>query len=302
MKKRRKTIASVEPETLIIGTPPPSSSVVASSTTEEISLQGQRIDGTLLDAIIQGQSERNLVDTSKNTYLAKVGVMTRLLNEKAPLDIRAKALELDAQNKPIKHTGSAKAVLKLKLPIDQQVAQKLFGIISVDTSLPRQNHNQNRRGEEGRLLPIIASCCHHHSANPAKDMVTVTSQTFQNYKSALKWWWHEYNCPSMEKIGYAWPAVVDDVLNTAIATYKRDIASKKRRGIMTQKEGKSPYNLLGYVTICDYFYKLKPSGNRFTWNEGMFAGLFTKLSVNTIGRSDNIDDLILSNMDWENDG
>jgi hypothetical protein len=35
--------------------------------------------------------------------------------------------------------------------------------------------------------------------------------------------------------------------------------------------------------------------------EGIFSQLFTKLSVNTIGRSDNIDDLLLSNIGWEND-
>ena len=32
-----------------------------------------------------------------------------------------------------------------------------------------------------------------------------------------------------------------------------------------------------------------------------FSQLFTKSSLNTIGRSDNIDDLLLSNIDWEND-
>jgi hypothetical protein len=46
---------------------------------------------------------------------------------------------------------------------------------------------------------------------------------------------------------------------------------------------------------------MKPDSRKKTWFEGMFADLFTKLSVNTIGRSDNIDDLILKNMDWEND-
>lgn len=35
--------------------------------------------------------------------------------------------------------------------------------------------------------------------------------------------------------------------------------------------------------------------------EGVFAQLFTKLSVNTIGRSDNIDDVLLSYIDIEND-
>ena len=70
---------------------------------------------------------------------------------------------------------------------------------------------------------------------------------------------------------------------------------------MTQKEGKSPYNAKGYITICEFFSSMRPVGRKFTWLEGMFAGLFTKMSVNTIGRSDNIDDMLLTNIDWEND-
>jgi hypothetical protein len=44
--------------------------------------------------------------------------------------------------------------------------------------------------------------------NPAKDKVTVSAQTYQNYRSALRWW-HEYNCPRYEKIGHPWPGDVD---------------------------------------------------------------------------------------------
>lgn len=47
--------------------------------------------------------------------------------------------------------------------------------------------------------------------------------------------------------------------------------------------------------------KIKPSGHRYTWKCAIFAQLFTKLSVNTIGRSDNIDDLLLDQSDRKND-
>ena len=47
--------------------------------------------------------------------------------------------------------------------------------------------------------------------------------------------------------------------------------------------------------------KMKPFGKKYTWNEGIFANLFTKFAVNTIGRSDNIDDLLLDKFDWEED-
>ena len=44
-----------------------------------------------------------------------------------------------------------------------------------------------------------------------------------------------------------------------------------------------------------------PHGRSESWFEGLFASLFVKLSVNTIGRSDNVDDLLLRSMDWIND-
>jgi hypothetical protein len=71
--------------------------------------------------------------------------------------------------------------------------------------------------------------------NPAKNKVTVTSQTYQNYKSALKLW-HAFDCPEMDKVGYPFPAEADNAIVKAIATYKRDIGIKKRKGIMPQKE------------------------------------------------------------------
>jgi len=46
---------------------------------------------------------------------------------------------------------------------------------------------------------------------------------------------------------------------------------------------------------------MRPVGHQFGWMEGIFAQLFTKLSVNTIGRSDNIKDLLGKNIGWGND-
>jgi hypothetical protein len=103
------------------------------------------------------------------------------------------------------------------------------------------------------------------------------------------------------KVGFQFPAEVDEAINAAIATYKRDIGSKKRRGIMKLKEGKSKYDLNGYKTLCKYFKAMQPVHKKYTWNEAMFADLFTIFSVNTIGRSDNVDDVLLSLIDWEVD-
>ena len=58
--------------------------------------------------------------------------------------------------------------------------------------------------------------------NPAANESTVSAQTYQNYKSAMKWF-HEHRRDAWGKIGYPWPAEVDLALRKATATYKRDI-------------------------------------------------------------------------------
>jgi hypothetical protein len=249
-----------------------------------------------LNLVIQGQSERSILAKSKYTYIAKCRVMARLFDKCD--HIRESALEMDNDGKPLQYSGKAAGLYKFKLPITCENARLLFAMISMDDTLPR------KRGKRAMAIHNIADDEDIDDADialdPGRNLMTVTPQTYQNYKSALKWW-HEFSCVAMDKIASPWPEDVDSAINRAIASYKRDIGVKKRRGIMTQKEGKRPYNLLGYITICKYFAKMAPSGRKYTWHEGLFAGLFQKLSVNTIGRSDNIDDLLLSNMDWNND-
>ena len=260
----------------------------------------------LLLHVAHGQSQRTILDQSKKTYMMKVKVMTEILNKSQ--DIRIRALMTDANNNALKHTGEAAKIYKLQLPMSSETAQLLFAAISIDDSLPRKRKTMISippTASPEAIGPTEINNAERPDAiidpqNPAANLVTVTAQTYQNYKSALKWW-HSFDCPEMDKIGYAFPSETDAAINKAIATYKRDIGVKKRKGIMTQKEGKSKYSLFGLSVLCKYFMGLRPMQHKHTWNEGMFASLFTKLSVSTIGRSDNIDDLLLSLIDWEND-
>ena len=137
--------------------------------------------------------------------------------------------------------------------------------------------------------------------NPGQAIETCKAQTYQNYKSALKWWHEHHNVVERDKHGCAWPANVEEILKQQVQSYKGDVGAKKRAGIMPMKEGKSSYNITGYINICKYFSQLKPSGNSNTWMMGVIGQLFTKLSVSTIGRSDNIGDVNLAAIDWEND-
>ena len=296
-----------------------------------------------LSYVVHGQTQRTVLSDTKRQYLGKVKMMTNILNSDP--ELRFKSLEtVETVNGRIaqKHTGEAREIFKMKLPPNPETAQLLFAAISIDDTLPKKRKRDLQENilddREGNINDEDAGddgdgdgngdgdqgAQGHHGAqgapnaaaeeqqeevdprNPAKFKRTVTAQTYQNYKSALKFW-VEHDDPDMSKVGHPWPADVDRVLQQAIATYKRDIGIKKRNGIMSQKEGKSKYNLHGFQVICKHFASLTPhagrgnKGHTVTWEEGLFAGLFTKLSVSTIGRSDNIDDVLLTNMDWEND-
>ncbi len=53
-----------------------------------------------------------------------------------------------------------------------------------------------------------------------RNLLTVCAQTYQNYKSALKWWHIHHDPISKGKFGYEWPAIVDDQINQQINEYK----------------------------------------------------------------------------------
>jgi hypothetical protein len=58
----------------------------------------------ILQGVIQGQAERNILEISIGGYLSKMKVITELLNIHE--DIRREALVLDADGLPLKYTGN----------------------------------------------------------------------------------------------------------------------------------------------------------------------------------------------------
>ena len=275
-----------------------------------------RLTRGILENVSDGQSRRTIVERSQAGYISKCRVLTRILNSIE--DLREDALEVDANGAALEHTGAARGVFRLKLPITVDTARCLFAAVSIDGSLVR-GRRRNAAVEEG--VDVVAEDVADLAAgeldgddivdgevvevldvrNPAQNIRTVCAQTYVNYKSALKWW-HEHNDPDgKEKIGHPWPAEVDSIISAQNRAYKRDVGMKKRSGVMPQREGKLPYNITGYQELCHYFNRMSPAGHRGGWMEGIFCQLFTKFSVNTMGRSDNIDDMLLANLDWEND-
>ena len=177
--------------------------------------------------------------------------MTRILNELDGVDgngdnVRELALELDQHGNAIEHTGTARGVYRLNLPMLPATAKRLFAAISVDTSLPKKRRRE--REDVGQEVAMNDMEENVHRLNPASNLQTVFAQTYQNYKSALKWWHKHHDPVAKGKVASEWLAAVEKQINQQIASYKRDVGLKKRRGIMRQKKGKSAYNLTGYMS------------------------------------------------------
>ena len=72
-----------------------------------------------------------------------------------------------------------------------------------------------------------------------RNVVTMSCSCMGGYKSALKWY--------MIRENQVMNAQLDKYLDTFIAGYKREVATKKSKGIMSIKEGKSPFSFSGYM-------------------------------------------------------
>ena len=98
----------------------------------------------LLERVVQGQAERNITEKSKKTYLSQCKVLTKMLFD-AGDDIAEESLEKDDFGNYCKHSGMAKEVYKLILPIKCHIAKLLFAQISIDDSLPRKGRKRTSR-------------------------------------------------------------------------------------------------------------------------------------------------------------
>jgi hypothetical protein len=212
---------------------------------------GTSLSLALLAHVVHGQSQRTILEDSKDKYLGKVKVMTGILNKN--VELRRLSLMCSDESimtdnpQALKHTGIAAKVYKLILPMPEEAAKYLFAAISIDETLPkRRKRKQLNNPDDEDQVEVGAEPV--DPRNPAKNKVTVTAQTYQNYKSALKWW-HRFDCPEMDKVGHILSAKTEEAIDQAIASYKKDIGIKKRRGIMSQKEGKSKYNLFFTLSV-----------------------------------------------------
>ena len=143
-------------------------------------------------------------------------------------------------------------------PLGDQVLKEFFGWLSKNTDLPKKN----RRG-----VPVDAD---DENADDIADVdvfannkVTIAHSTMQAYKSALLWLYQENNV-IMDK-------PMENYIDSFIHGYKKTIADKKSRGVMSIVEGKAPLSFQGYCTLAHTMAVSIPARNRFPWSESIFS-------------------------------
>mmetsp|Transcript_23890 Transcript_23890/g.31230 ORF Transcript_23890/g.31230 Transcript_23890/m.31230 type:complete len:169 (-) Transcript_23890:234-740(-) len=114
------------------------------------------------------------------------------------------------------------------------------------------------------------------------------------YKSALKWYYREHDVIFPNK-------ATDEAVDDFIQGYKKDIAEKKHKGIMSVWEGRSPMSFTGYCFISMILLTITPVAKRFSFMESVFAWCFEVLSWNLLIRANNVASIMLQYMHWWND-
>ena len=236
----------------------------------------------------EGMKARTLNPDTEGAYRNKVCRMQEIINQHP---------EAFADDYPFERSGDKIVMLdgtlyKWKLPVSCANGEALFTIISVNEGLAKRGRGHSLRttvfdDEDGDI-------------NPGADVATVSAGTMGIYKSALKWF-HRWEDSSIGKGKVAFDPALDEMLGILTTAYKRDIGNKRRRGIMKPKEGKDPFSREGYEEMARYMYKLKPNGNNHVWSEIIFANMYYRMQMNSIGRSDNVEDLLFSHFDWAED-
>ena len=181
------------------------------------------LNRVLLNQVATGQQQRNISSGSIKGYLSKMHVLTNKINQIE--DLRFEALEFDVHGTPLRHSNAAHDVLTLKLPMAVETARLLFAALSIDGALPRKRRAQARQIDVIELdegfepappqIPVAPQVVNQFHIG--ENISTVSAQSYQNYKSALKWW-HEYSNAEYDKIGCDFPTDVDKAINSQIAS------------------------------------------------------------------------------------
>jgi hypothetical protein len=152
----------------------------------------------------------------------------------------------------------------IRCPLPEEKVKQLFGWLSVNTDLPKNNRkvvllNGEANNDEGDEADEV-----EEDDQFAEKKVTISHACMQGYKSALVWCYGESGI-RMENNLNNW-------LDEFVKGYKKTIADKKEKGVMRMTEGKAPLSFQGYHTIADSFMKLEPEKKNLLGRKVYFPG------------------------------
>jgi hypothetical protein len=157
---------------------------------------------------------------------------------------------------------------EISVPLTDDAVKSLFGWLSVNTDLPRKRKRNEAIGDDDEEEDdsTVDNPEEQGASIFAYDKITISESCMGGYKSALLWYYQEH--------GVRMTTELDRWLNSFVQGYKKTIADKKMRGVMSIQEGKAPLYFSAYCEICRLLAILKPEGKKNTWHESIFAWSF----------------------------
>ena len=145
----------------------------------------------------EGLALRNVSPKTIGSYIGLVGTCIDIV---AGLTAGREVLSTDAMGQPLYFGGRAAKVRRFTAPLSPEIIKLLFAELSTKASSCRRRRGINAldSDDEEEVDPT----------NPSYNRHTVSAQTYQNYKSALRWF-TEYGDPAMGKEAWIWTLEVD---------------------------------------------------------------------------------------------
>ena len=248
---------------------------------------------------------RRIVEGTKDNYRGKINTMKLYMMDKGLFHL------IDQQTNNI------------IVPLPDDIIQDMFGWISTNTDLPLQsrrkkpvknkkNAGASKEGEGEQKQSFQDSDTDEDNDNEndgdcsnenvqqegpadlfAQGDITIAVSTMQGYKSALKWMYSEAHVLFTREM--------DDWLDRFILGYRKIVAEKKLKGIMSIAEGKQPISFSGFCYLCYVLMTLVPKKNNYPWKVSVFGWSFETMAWNIIGRCSNVHALMLQHFDWRED-
>ena len=217
---------------------------------------------------------RRVVTKTINSYKSKLKTLQKFLSSK------------EESHRYLSANGD------IILPLPVEIFKEFFGWLSINAELPRSQRAQNRR-EVTHLDEGVQEDSSTRQDLYGRDIITISFSCMQGYRSALLWLYQEKGI-----------VIGSDTLlwlNNFTSGYKKTIADKKSRGVMSISEGKSPLSFHGYKKISEFMMKLAPESRNHPWSEVIFSWSYMTLSWNLMARAESVGNIMLQHLDWRDD-